>query len=427
MQRIEKMNMRILLSIIVICVFALVGCGINPVTGKSQITLMSQSQEIALGEQQYKPSQQSQGGVYKIDKNVNAYVNRIGQSLAKHSGQPDLPYEFVVLNNSVPNAWALPGGKIAINRGLLLILEDESQLAAVLGHEVVHAAARHSAESAATNTGIQILGAILQSRTNNGLYRQGLALGGGAAQAHYGRENELEADHYGINYMVAEGYDPQGAVELQQALFNLSKDAKKSNWLNRLFASHPPSEERVRKNQARANQLPKGKRNKAAYQNAIRQIKKDHKAYELNDQATKAAGKKEWDKALSLNSQAIKLQPREARFHITKGRIFDSKNDYSNAIKAYNLAATLEPEYFGSRFYRGISHHKNKKYNAAEQDLLAANKLFKTGVAHYYLGEIAENKKQRSAAISYYQAAARFGGEVGKAATGKLQKMGVVK
>ena len=401
------------------------GCGINPVTGKSQVTLMSQEQEIALGKQQYFPSQQSQGGAYIVDKEVNTYINRIGQSLAKHSAQPDLPYEFVVLNNDVPNAWALPGGKIAVNRGLLVLFEDEAQLAAVLGHEIVHAAARHSAESAATNTGIQLLTVLLQTQTNNALYRQGAALGGGAFQAHYGRENELEADHYGINYMVAAGYDPQGAVELQEKFLALSKNAGNSNWLGRLFASHPPSAERVAKNQQRAKQLPRGKRNKAAYQQAIKQIKQDQEAYEKHQEALAAATKDESDKALALTDQAIKLQPNEARFHITRGRLLDEKDRSKDAITSFNRAVKLEPNYFAGRLYRGLSYQKNKQYNDAQTDFLASNELLETGIAYYYLGEIAETKNQRSEAITYYRKAAQAGGEVGKAATGKLEKMGI--
>ncbi len=405
----------------------LYGCGINPVTGKTQFTLMSTDQEIQIGNQHYFPSQQSQGGAYTIDKNVNAYVNRIGQSLAKHSAQPNLPYEFVVLNNDVPNAWALPGGKIAINRGLLVLLKDESQLAAVLGHEVVHAAARHSAEQAATNTGIQILTAILQTQTNNNLYRQGAALGGGAAQAHYSRENELESDHYGINYMVAEGYDPQGAVELQQTFLGLSQKQGQANWLESLFTSHPPSAERVRKNQERANTLPKGKRNKAAYQRAIQQIIKDKKAYDLHQEALAEAKKKEWGKALSLTKQAINRQPKEARFYITQGRLLHQTDKDKTALKAFNRAVALEPNYFAGFFYRGLTHQKIKQTNAAEKDFLSSNKLLETPTANYYLGEIALNKKQRQTAVNYYRRAAQAGGDIGKAATAKLKQLGLNK
>lgn len=210
--------MRILILSLFILLFVS-ACSINPVTGKRQVTLMSQAQEISLGGQQYAPSLQSQGGSYIIDPSLNAYVNRVGQSLARHSAQPNLPYEFTVLNNDVPNAWALPGGKIAINRGLLVLLEDEAQLAAVLAHEVVHAAARHGAEQHASHTGFQLLSTITQAQTNNALVNQAMGIGTSGAQAFYSRENELESDYYGINYMVREGYAAYGAVELQQTFW----------------------------------------------------------------------------------------------------------------------------------------------------------------------------------------------------------------
>ena len=117
------------------------GCAVNPVTGKNELSIISESQELAIGAQQYGPSQQSQGGIYSVDLALTDYVNEVGQRLAAVSDRK-LPYEFIVLNDSVPNAWALPGGKIAINRGLLMPLDSEADLAAVLRHEIVHAAAR---------------------------------------------------------------------------------------------------------------------------------------------------------------------------------------------------------------------------------------------------------------------------------------------
>ena len=122
------------------------GCAVNPVTGKQELSLTSAEREVAIGSEQYVPAQQSQGGDYVVDPALTAYVSRVGQKLAAVSDRPELPYEFVVLNNDVPNAWALPGGKIAVNRGLLTKLKSESELAAVLGHEIVHAAARHGAK-----------------------------------------------------------------------------------------------------------------------------------------------------------------------------------------------------------------------------------------------------------------------------------------
>jgi predicted Zn-dependent protease len=139
---------------------ALVACGTNPVTGKRELQWVSEGQEIQLGQQNYAPMRQSEGGDYEVLPELTAYVNQVGQKLAAVSdritvAERQLPYEFTVLNNSVPNAWALPGGKIAINRGLLVELGSEAELAAVLGHEIVHAAARHGAQAQERGTLLQ--------------------------------------------------------------------------------------------------------------------------------------------------------------------------------------------------------------------------------------------------------------------------------
>ena len=152
--------------ILVLATAMLAGCSVNPVTGERELVLMSTAQEIEMGRQSYVPMQQSQGGQYDIDPELTAYVRNVGVKVASQSGV-NLPYEFVVLNNSVPNAWALPGGKIAINRGLLTELESEAELAAVLGHEAVHAAARHSAQS--MERGMFLQGALVAAGVALGL------------------------------------------------------------------------------------------------------------------------------------------------------------------------------------------------------------------------------------------------------------------
>src|SRR5580765_3644440 len=102
----------------VITTLCLAGCGTNLVTGKREVQFVSEAQEVKLGEQNYAPAQQSQGGDFDLLPALTTYVNGVGQKLAAVADRK-LPYEFVVLDNSVPNAWALPGGKIAVNRGLL--------------------------------------------------------------------------------------------------------------------------------------------------------------------------------------------------------------------------------------------------------------------------------------------------------------------
>ena len=135
-----------LLTACLVVLLTATGCAVNPVTGDRELLLIPTSMEISAGEEYYRPLQQVGGGLYTVDRELTEYVKIAGQRMAAVSDR-SLPYEFVVLNNSVPNAWALPGGKIAISRGLLAELDNEAELAAVLGHEIVHAAAKHSAHA----------------------------------------------------------------------------------------------------------------------------------------------------------------------------------------------------------------------------------------------------------------------------------------
>ena len=170
---------------------------------------------------QYAQAQQTQGGRYQTDPALSAYVNRVGQKLSKYSNA-DLPYEFVVLNSSVPNAWALPGGKIAINRGLLIELRNEAELAAVLAHEIVHAAARHGAkrlERGMLTQGAIAVTAVTTAGTPYGDLATQLAQGGGLLiNQKYSRDAERESDYYGTRIMAQAGYDPYGAVTLPRNL-----------------------------------------------------------------------------------------------------------------------------------------------------------------------------------------------------------------
>ncbi|MCG8429277.1 MAG: M48 family metalloprotease, partial [Chromatiales bacterium] len=208
-----------ILALALLMLLQLTGCATNPVTGKNELALVSESQELAIGNKQYAPSRQMQGGDYILDPELAEYVQQVGQRLAAVSDR-DLPYEFVVLNDSTPNAWALPGGKIAINRGLLVELNSEAELAAVLGHEIVHAAARHGAKGMERGMLLQGAIAVAGVAARDSDYSQ-LAVGAAAVGANlinqsYSRDAESESDYYGMQYMARAGYDPHAAVDLQE-------------------------------------------------------------------------------------------------------------------------------------------------------------------------------------------------------------------
>lgn len=408
---------------------SLVGCAVNPVTGQKQFIIDSTAQDIATGTQNYVPSQQSQGGQYVVDKELTAYVNRVGKKLAAVSDVPDLPYEFVVLNNDVPNAWAMPGGKLAINRGLLVYLEDESQLAAVLGHEIVHAAARHSA-SAKTQQMLVGAGALLagvaiaNKKPEYAVLAVGaLGVGANAWNSKYSRDNESEADHYGIKYMVKAGYDPQGAVELQE-LFVRMFDKQDAGFIDGLFASHPPSRDRVVANRAEAAKYPSGgARNKEAFQRAIAQIKEDKNAYKNYEDSLKAAKDKQYDKALSLVGSAIEQQPKENLFWEMKGKLLLQQDKNQDAIAALDKSIQANPNFFRPYIYRGMAYKELGNTNLAERDLVSSQRLLPTQMATEQLGDIALAKGNRSAAAAYYQQVIQGGGEEAERAKAKLAKL----
>lgn len=418
------MNRKLKLSFAVIALACtLAGCSVNPVTGATEFSLVSAEQEVAIGTNNYAPSQQSQGGLYYIDPDLQIYISDIGKKLAAVSDRPNLPYEFVLLNNSTPNAWALPGGKIAVNRGLLLHLDDESELAAVLGHEIVHAAARHSAAQMTRGTfiglGAAAVSALGSSYGLGEVGSQAAQVGVAAWMAKYGRGDELEADAYGMEYLAKAGYDPYGGVRVQEAFVKLS-EGHQQDFLSGLFASHPPSQERVDANRIKAASLPKGVQNRDRYQSKIAQIKRDKPAYAAETEAINALNAKDGDKALALLDKAIKIQPNESSFWELRGHAWQMNKNPANAEKAFTSAIGKNPDLFSPYLYRGILRFEQGNKTSAKADLEKSQQLLPTPPASYFLGEIALEGGEKQQAIQYFQVAAQGSGVLAEKAAGQL-------
>ncbi len=415
---------------LVIAMLLLVGCGINPVTGKRELQFISTPGEIKIGQQNYAPSRQVQGGDYVVDTELTLYVQKVGSRLAKVSDR-DLPYEFRVINSSVPNAWALPGGKIAINRGLLLELNSEAELAAVLGHEIVHAAARHGAKS--QERGMIMQGGLLttqiatQGKQNAALIAGGSMLGAKLLTTRYGRSAELESDLYGMEYMARAGYDPKAAIDLQKTFVRLSA-GKQSNWLAGLFASHPPSQKRVDANIVTAEALAakyngKLEMGRDSYQRAIAQIKRDKPAYDAQDKALAAAQKKDFKTAGSVIDKAIRLQPREAKFYGLKGDLALHRKSYKQAVTYYEQAIQRYPEYFAFYLHNGMAKKALGDTSGAKKAFAASNALLPTPTAHKELGELSLAGGDRAAALQHFQVAAQSKSAAGQSAAVAMTRL----
>ncbi len=392
-------------------------CGVNPVTKKREFQMVSESEEIAIGKQNYAPARQSQGGDYIIDPELTAYVQSVGNKLAAVSDR-QLPYEYTVLNDSVPNAWAMPGGKIAFNRGLLYELNSEAELAAVMGHEMVHAAARHGAKS--MERGMLMQGAMIvvgigaQNTNYANLIVGGAKLSSQLATSKYGRDAESEADLYGMQYMKRAGYDPTAAVTLQETFVRLSAD-KKSSFIDGLFASHPPSPERVADNKRTLAQVGAGGEwGKEIYAQKVAKLKSTQAAYKAYDDGVKALAAKDTAKATTLAKQAIAGEPREARFQELLGDIALSQKKSLEALAFYEKAIKMQPDYFKPHIQSGIALFNMGKKTEAEAYLKRANELLPTAPSHALLGQIAEGRGETDAALQHYQMAADSNSEIGK-------------
>jgi predicted Zn-dependent protease len=234
-------------------VVLLPACATNPVTGKRQLTLVSEAQEIELGRQAAEQVEQSIGLV--DDAPLQAYVNRVGTALAAESERPRLPWAFHVLDDPTPNAFALPGGFIFVTRGLMELMDSEAELASVLGHEIGHVTARHSVTQISRQQLAHLglgLGGILVPE----LQRVEQALGAGLQLLFlkHGRDAERQADELGFDYARAEGYDASQIADVFAALERIG-DRENQSALPSWLATHPAPEERIQAANQRVAQL----------------------------------------------------------------------------------------------------------------------------------------------------------------------------
>ena len=220
-----------------------ISCSVNPVTGERDFVLMSEDAELEMGRNYNSQILQSQS-VYD-DTKIQNYVQSIGESLAKTSHRSNLIYRFTVLDSPEVNAFALPGGYIFINRGLMAYLSTEEELAAVLGHEIGHVTARHSVRQISQAQLLNIVSYAVGDLTN---------IASGALIAGYGRDMELQADSLGAEYMVKQGYSASGMINTIAALKEhemYSKEVSKRRGIvqqtyHGIFASHPSNDNRLK-------------------------------------------------------------------------------------------------------------------------------------------------------------------------------------
>jgi predicted Zn-dependent protease len=222
----------------------LTACATNPVSGRRELALMSEAQEIELGRQTDAEIRKTMG-VYN-DPELQRYVQQIGLKLAASSERPHLPWSFAVVDSPAINAFAVPGGFIYLTRGILPFLDDEAELAGVLGHEIGHVTARHTvaaySRQTAAGVGLGVLGIFIPALGQAAPVAQA---GLGALFLKYGRDDEREADRLGVAYNARNGWDPAGVAGMLNTLARLEEAAGERRGVPNWLSTHPAPADRV--------------------------------------------------------------------------------------------------------------------------------------------------------------------------------------
>lgn len=241
------MNIKVMALGVMVAVLGAAGCSINKTTGRTQLNVLSRDEEIQIGTQGKAEMVQEYGGeVAKAD--VRQYVTEVGMKLVKTTAVDDpenqsLPWEFTLLDSDVINAFALPGGKVFMSRGLAAKLTNEAELAGVLGHEIGHVMARHTNERFADAIKMQVGAGLIDAIVGGNIATTLSNNFGDIALKSYGRAQESEADTLGVRYMVRANYNPVGQQQVMELLDEVTgKDGRPPEFLS----THPDPGKRAK-------------------------------------------------------------------------------------------------------------------------------------------------------------------------------------
>lgn len=425
---------RIFWTLAVMLLLVPVGCTVNPVTGKNQLDLMGETQEVQLGAELYPYyTQESLGAI--ADPKAEAYLQRVGESLAAVGHRPQLDYGYNGVNDPVVNAYALPGGKISVARGLLSRINSEDELAAVLGHETGHVTARHAAAQYSRQMLAQLLvvgGAVALEASDvkhAELYTLGGMVGAQLFLARYSRDQERQADELGIDYMVAAGYNPQGMVDLMGVL--VEQQQRDPGFIERMFASHPMSSERYDVAKARVARQPAEVLARPVRQREYRQrmatVIRQREAYDRLGEAQRLLVKDDFRGAERLLQQSSDEWPSDGVLRAFLAIAELKQKHVEAAMSDANRAGRDAPEVFLARMAASQALIAGKRWdNALPHAEAAARILPGSAQAQLVLGITLENLGRRADAVTAYQEARRLDpqGETGQAAGERLRRLG---
>lgn len=408
-------------------------CAKNPVTGEQELVLMSERQELAMGARYYPKTTQLSYGEVPHAPGLQAYVNRVGQHLALGSHRPRIPWEFNVVNTSQVNAYALPGGKISVTRGLLTNMDSEDEMASVLAHEIGHVTARHSVAQYTRGALLSLAVAGVSVALAGSEYRQIGALAAGIAGSllmlSYSRDQERQADQLGYVYMVKSRYNPKGQVEA----FEMMQSMRDSHpgFIANMLSSHPLTTERIETANKRVEMTDRRLVNQPLkvqqFQKAIAHLKDTAPAYAAMDKGIKAYARKNFSEAEQWYKKAITLYPAEGLFHARLAAAEARAGRLQLATRRGRAAARQNPEVFYTNYVAGMAYLKAGDPARALDYLMQADRLLPGHAANQLMMGVSYEKiGSRYLAVQSYRQVVRTApkSKAGSIARGRLYRLG---
>ncbi len=383
---------------------AAAGCRTNPVTGESELMLVSESQEVQLGHQTHPNVIFMYDGEYH-DEELNRYLGTIVMRLHSCSHRPEIPMEFTMLNTSIINAFATPAHVYA-TRGFLARLENEAQFAAVMGHELAHVAAGHSAKQLTQNVLVSLAFGVAGQLSDSRMAGAALDVGQVGVTLlglSYSREQERQADRVGTYYMALAGWDPDQAISMQRLLHSLNEH--EPTFMDKYLSTHPAEDDRIAEIRAAIDEknLP-GRYVQGdgvfadRWNRRLQRLRQVNEAFGPYDRGMKLLEKQDFRGALAAAEESISMRDDQAQFFRLKGDALLRLGRIQEAKAAYRQSLQRDGRYVLANLGLGRACEAEGNHEAAEREFEkvahdypgSVRGLYGLAVARYQLGHYSE-------------------------------------
>lgn len=414
------------LALSLVCLFIFTSCSFHQ-RNSHRVVSVTPSHHPETNQKHFDYSQQAYGGAYFLDPELSAYMNQLLKKAILSSPYPDRNCEIAIVNSSIPNVWSFPEGHIAITRGLLVDIQNEAELMAILCHELAHLSAKDgqaNIQKVILNAGPVKLD-VYSNPSSHDFSVGPLGSGSGLLTLKYDVQCEVNADQSSMLQLTQMGYSPQSILDFQRRIHVYQK-SQDTNWSGGYLAKHPLTEYQLSKTEYWQTLYPQsGYFENHRFEAHVKQLKSTMASYDLLDEGYRALLNRKYDQAIEMAEKGFTQMPEESHFLLLKAKAQQRLGHFVSSLKTLNQAIALNPYYFDHYLQRGLVKEQLDDWAEASHDLERSLALLPTAEAYYALGEIDYNKERQAEAIEYFRKASISQSPGGKRAIKRLKNLGL--